>query len=197
MCLCDAFVYILQWPFFTQSGVQPDVTNSPLIINICTLNSIRRFTIINKLRQESMSSPIIRAASQGTAGGLLDRLLTRGLLASTYPDSAEYHSKIRNILAKPTTVYAGFDATSDSLHIGNLVSIMNLLNFQRQGHRVICVVGDATAKIGDPSGHSEDRSIIDDHVIKQNALKICDNLKYIFNNHREYISNNLKMEKPM
>ena len=61
------------------------------------------------------------------------------------------------ISAEPRCVYAGFDPTADSLHVGNLMVIMALLRAQRAGHQPIGLVGGATAKIGDPSGKSSER----------------------------------------
>jgi tyrosyl-tRNA synthetase len=67
-----------------------------------------------------------------------------------------------------TTAYIGFDPTADSLHIGNLVPIMLLSHFQRAGHKPIALVGGATGMIGDPSGKSEERKLLDANTIKHN-----------------------------
>src|SRR5436190_21278991 len=58
------------------------------------------------------------------------------------------------------TVYAGFDPTADSLHLGHVVPIMALAHFQRAGHRVIMLVGGATGMVGDTSGRSEERKLL-------------------------------------
>ena len=58
---------------------------------------------------------------------------------------------------KPTAVYAGFDPTAPSLHVGNLLILSSLLHFQRAGHQVVILLGGATARIGDPSGKNSDR----------------------------------------
>lgn len=121
-----------------------------------------------------------------TASSLLDKLMRRSLISGIYPESAEYRDKLRFMLQRPTTVYAGFDATSESLHVGNLATIMNLLHFQRNGHRVICVIGDATAQVGDPSGHTSDRTKIDKSVIEKNANSIEEILQRLFVNHQLY-----------
>lgn len=83
-------------------------------------------------------------------------------------------------------MYAGFDPTADSLHIGNLLVIMALIRLLRDGHRVICVVGDATAAIGDPSGKSEERPLLDDDVIAINSDGVSSDLNKIFANHFKY-----------
>lgn len=69
-------------------------------------------------------------------------------------------------------VYNGFDPTADSLHIGHLVPVMALAHFQRAGHRVIAVVGGATGMIGDPSGRSEERNLLDAAQIEHNLRGI-------------------------
>ncbi|MGE0431706.1 MAG: tyrosine--tRNA ligase [Planctomycetota bacterium] len=71
---------------------------------------------------------------------------------------------------EPWTVYCGFDPTSDSLHIGNLVSLMALRRFQLAGHKVIALVGGATGMIGDPSGRSEERNLLDEATLATNLV---------------------------
>src|SRR5262245_49695153 len=65
------------------------------------------------------------------------------------------------------TAYVGYDATADSLHIGNLVSIMMLRRLQQAGHRPIALMGGGTTKIGDPSGKDEMRSLVDATTINE------------------------------
>jgi tyrosyl-tRNA synthetase len=67
-----------------------------------------------------------------------------------------------------TSAYIGYDPTSDSLHIGNLASIMLLVHFQRSGHKPFALVGGATGMIGDPSGKSEERNLLDEKVLRYN-----------------------------
>jgi tyrosyl-tRNA synthetase len=71
------------------------------------------------------------------------------------------------------TVYAGFDPTSESLHVGSLVPLMYLRRFQRAGHRVIALVGGATGMIGDPSGKSEERNLLDVNALRRNVEGIA------------------------
>lgn len=71
-----------------------------------------------------------------------------------------------------TTAYVGIDPTADSLHIGHLVSIMILKHFQRCGHRPIAVVGGATGMIGDPSGKSLERNLLDEATLRHNQEAI-------------------------
>ena len=67
-----------------------------------------------------------------------------------------------------TAAYVGIDPTADSLHIGHLVSIMMLKHFQLAGHKPIALVGGATGMIGDPSGKSEERNLLDETVLRHN-----------------------------
>ncbi len=71
-----------------------------------------------------------------------------------------------------TTGYIGFDPTAASLHIGNLATIMLLKHFQLSGHKPIALVGGATGMIGDPSGKSEERNLLDEHVLRANQEEI-------------------------
>ena len=69
---------------------------------------------------------------------------------------------------KPRTVYSGFDPTSDSLHVGNLMPLMMLRRFQRAGHKVIALIGGATGMIGDPSGKSAERNLLNPEQLSHN-----------------------------
>lgn len=101
---------------------------------------------------------------------VLDILRERGLVeAITAPT-------LDGVLSEPTVVYAGFDPTSDSLQVGNFVTIMVLAHFQRQGHPVLAIVGGATGMIGDPSGKTTERSFLDAEQIERNLDGIRENL---------------------
>jgi tyrosyl-tRNA synthetase len=67
------------------------------------------------------------------------------------------------------TLYAGFDPTAESLHVGSLIPLLALRRFQRAGHRPIAVVGGATGMIGDPSGKSEERNLLDREALERNV----------------------------
>jgi len=85
---------------------------------------------------------------------LLEDLRWRGLVAQTTDESA-----LQDALAKPITLYIGFDPTAPSLHIGNLVVLLVLRRFQIAGHHPIALVGGATGLVGDPSGKNEERTL--------------------------------------
>ena len=72
----------------------------------------------------------------------------------------------------PRTVYAGFDPTSISLHVGNLMPLMMLRRFQKAGHKVIALIGGATGMIGDPSGKSAERNLLDEEQLQKNVAGI-------------------------
>lgn len=99
---------------------------------------------------------------------LLDELKARGLLfqCTALDELKERMSK------GPITIYVGFDPTADSLHIGNLVSLLTLMRFQRAGHHPIAVAGGATGMIGDPGGKSEERNLLSEEVLAHNVASI-------------------------
>jgi len=96
------------------------------------------------------------------------------------------------ILEKPAVLYAGFDPTADSLHIGHLMQIMTLSWFQRHGHTPIALVGGATAMIGDPSGKSRERNLLDEQTILRNQQAIKKQLQHFldFDDARALLVNN-------
>lgn len=101
---------------------------------------------------------------------VIDILEERGLLeAVTSPD-------IRKSVGKPLVAYAGFDPTSPSLQAGNLIAVLGLAHFQRCGHKVIAVVGGATGLIGDPSGKTAERDLLDCEEVERNLDGIRENL---------------------
>ncbi len=93
----------------------------------------------------------------------VEELTWRGMVHDIMPETAE-------TLAKGMTAgYIGFDPTADSLHIGSLVQIMILMHFQRYGHKPFALVGGATGMIGDPSGKSAERNLLDAKSLAQNC----------------------------
>ena len=94
---------------------------------------------------------------------LLDELRWRGLLFDQ-TEGAEAH-----LAETKVTAYIGFDPTSDSLHVGSLLPIMALVHLQRYGHTPIGLVGGATGMIGDPSGKSKERNLLDEATLRKNV----------------------------
>ena len=92
----------------------------------------------------------------------IDELKWRGLIHDSTPGLQEY------LKDSQRTAYIGFDPTSDSLHIGSLVPIILLAHFQKSGHQPIALVGGATGMIGDPSGKSIERNLLDEETLRNN-----------------------------
>lgn len=94
--------------------------------------------------------------------GFIDELKWRGMLHDVMPGTEEQLNK------EMTIGYIGFDPTSDSLGVGNLVQIMTLLHFQNSGHKPIALIGGATGMIGDPSFKNSERNLLDEEMLLHN-----------------------------
>ena len=92
----------------------------------------------------------------------VEELKWRGMVHDVMPETEEH------LLEQMRSAYVGFDPTADSLHIGNLVPIMLLAFFQRAGHKPVALVGGATGMIGDPSGKSSERNLLDEATLRHN-----------------------------
>jgi len=92
----------------------------------------------------------------------VEELQWRGMIHDIMPGTEEQLKK------EMTTAYVGIDPTADSLHIGHLVSVMMLKHFQIAGHRPVVLVGGATGMIGDPSGKSQERNLLDEPTLRHN-----------------------------
>jgi tyrosyl-tRNA synthetase len=106
---------------------------------------------------------------------ILDDLHARGLVQDT-TDEAVLR---RRLDEGPITVYCGFDPTADSLHIGNLVPLLLLRRFQQFGHVPIVLAGGATGMVGDPSGRSDERNLLDNETLNTNLAAIRSQLAAI------------------
>lgn len=96
----------------------------------------------------------------------VEELRWRGMLHDAMPGTEEQLAK------EMTSAYVGIDPTADSLHIGHLVSIMMLRHFQNAGHRPLALIGGATGMIGDPSGKSKERNLLDEESLRHNQESI-------------------------
>jgi tyrosyl-tRNA synthetase len=101
---------------------------------------------------------------------VIEELKWRGMIHNIMPGTEEQLNK------EMTVAYIGFDPTADSLHIGNLVQIMLLKHYQKAGHKPIALVGGATGMIGDPSGKSEERNLLDEDDLRKNQQAILKQL---------------------
>ena len=106
---------------------------------------------------------------------LIAELQWRGMIQDVIPGTEE------QLLKEMTTGYVGFDPTSDSLHVGSLLPIMLLVHLQKAGHRPIALVGGATGMVGDPSGKSAERNLLDEESLKKNIDGVSNQLKKFLN----------------
>jgi tyrosyl-tRNA synthetase len=100
----------------------------------------------------------------------VEELRWRGLLSDLIPETEQF------LLENKTTGYIGFDPTADSLHIGSLVPIILLKHFQLCGHKPIALVGGATGMVGDPSGKSSERNLLDEETLTKNIEGVKEQL---------------------
>jgi tyrosyl-tRNA synthetase len=106
---------------------------------------------------------------------LIEELKWRGMIQDVMPGTEE------QLLKEMTTGYVGFDPTSDSLHVGSLLPIMLLVHLQNAGHRPIALVGGATGMVGDPSGKSQERNLLDEQTLNKNITGVSNQLKKFLN----------------
>jgi len=106
------------------------------------------------------------------SNNFIDEIKWRGMIHDIMPGFEDF------LKGNIRSAYIGFDPTSNSLHIGHLVPIMLLAHFQRSGHRPIALVGGATGMIGDPSGKSSERNLLDEATLKTNQKQIKDQLAH-------------------
>ena len=111
----------------------------------------------------------------------------RGMVHDMMPGTEEELNK------GMAAAYIGFDPTADSLHIGNMVQIMTLVHFQRCGHKPIALVGGATGMVGDPSGKSQERNLLDEATLNHNLACVKAQLEKFLdfsgNNAAEVVNN--------
>ena len=112
---------------------------------------------------------------------LIEELRWRGLIQDIMPGTEE------QLLNERMSGYVGFDPTSDSLHIGSLVPILLLVHLQRAGHKPIALVGWATGMVGDPTGKSQERNLLNEAVLQKNLEGIKKQLRKFL----DFDSNNL------
>ncbi len=109
------------------------------------------------------------------AKNLVEELRWRGMVHDIMPGTEEQLEK------EMTSAYIGFDPTSDSLHIGSLVPIILLVHLEKSGHKPIALVGGATGMIGDPSGKSDERNLLNEETLAKNVNGIKNTLARFLN----------------
>ncbi len=100
----------------------------------------------------------------------VEELQWRGMIHDVMPGTEEH------LMEQMRSAYVGIDPTADSLHIGHLVGVMMLKHFQASGHRPIALIGGATGMIGDPSGKSDERNLLDEETLRHNQEAIKEQL---------------------
>ncbi len=120
-----------------------------------------------------------------TTNALLDDLAARGLIH----DTTDRDRLAERMNSGPIVVYAGFDPTADSLHVGNLVPLLLLRRFRDAGHEAIALAGGATGMIGDPSGRSEERNLLDEATLAANLEGITPQLVQILGDGATFVDN--------
>jgi len=115
---------------------------------------------------------------------LLTELKNRELIHSLSDEAG-----IKTLLEKPITFYCGFDPTAASLHIGSLLPLLTLKRLSEAGHKPIALIGTATGMIGDPSGKSEERNLIDSAAVKKNAAGLQKQIKAILGKEAKIVEN--------
>lgn len=106
---------------------------------------------------------------------IIEELRWRGMIQDIMPGTEEQLKK------EVTTGYIGFDPTATSLHIGSLVPILLLMHLQKAGHKPLALIGGATGMIGDPSGKSEERNLLDEDTLEKNVAGIKAQLERFLN----------------
>lgn len=101
----------------------------------------------------------------------IEELRWRGMIHDMMPGTEDALNK------QVSAGYIGFDPTADSLHIGHLVQIMTLVHFQRAGHRPLALIGGATGMVGDPSGKSAERNLLDETTLNHNVACVREQMK--------------------
>ena len=105
----------------------------------------------------------------------VEELKWRGMIHDIMPGTQEQFEK------EMTSAYIGFDPTADSLHIGSLVQIMILVHLQRCGHKPFALIGGATGMVGDPSGKSKERNLLDEKTLNHNLVCVQKQLEQFLN----------------
>jgi tyrosyl-tRNA synthetase len=105
---------------------------------------------------------------------LFEELTWRGLVQQTTAEN------LSEVLQAPTTMYVGFDPSAPSLHVGSLMPLTGMAHFRRHGHQVIALVGGATGMIGDPSGKTSERKLLDAVAVAENARRLREQIRHFF-----------------
>ncbi|CCC68279.1 hypothetical protein NCAS_0B01950 [Naumovozyma castellii] len=128
--------------------------------------------------------------STACRSNILSELKQRGLVSQISQPESWLSSRLKE--GKKIKLYCGVDPTAKSLHLGNLVPLMVLLNFYVRGHDIVTLVGGATGRVGDPSGRKSERSAMEDLVRETNVNSIGKQLQRFFLKGKEYYETKIR-----
>lgn len=136
------------------------------------------------------------------AGSFYDILLPMAKLSEVLKERGYVHQFSASTLEEVTdstkrSVYLGIDPSADSLHVGNLQAMLVLRRFLEDGHKVVLLIGGGTGMIGDPSGKSEERNLLDDDTIRKNSDAIAAQAKKLFGGLDFTMVNNADWLRPL
>ncbi|KAI0268738.1 hypothetical protein BC834DRAFT_932939 [Gloeopeniophorella convolvens] len=141
---------------------------------------VRRVRLNRRVPRQCLSSTSRRGVA--TQAELLDELSSRGFVSQvTKPEQLQSFLRDRS-----RVVYSGIDPTATSLHVGHILPMMCLVHFHIRGHRVIPLIGGATALIGDPSGRSTERPLMEEALVQDNMTKLTASVQRFFERARGY-----------
>ena len=127
---------------------------------------------LRRCRAAGIKDPVDVTGNVGThKSSVYSELQARGLI-----ESCTNETLLQGKATKPLRVYCGFDPTADSLHVGNLLGIIVLSWFERHGHYPVALIGGATGRVGDPSGKSSERPLLDEVALARNSEAISGTL---------------------
>lgn len=143
------------------------------------LTTIRQTNVVtprcaktNLFLNRFVSKPIYKTVNHRIISmTLIEELRWRGMIQDIMPGTEDQLNR------EMTTGYIGFDPTADSLHIGSLVPILLLVHLQRAGHKPIALIGGATGMVGDPSGKSEERNLLNEETLQHNIAGVRSQLQ--------------------
>uniref|UniRef100_A0A182QLZ4 Tyrosine--tRNA ligase n=1 Tax=Anopheles farauti TaxID=69004 RepID=A0A182QLZ4_9DIPT len=164
--------------------------------NLILSKLIFMFACVRAYRRKVSLQTLFQCSVRCQSEGNLLKLKERGFIQDVFP--AETIDKAGSMLGSTSqSIYAGFDPTADSLHVGNLLVLVGLLHAQRAGHQPIALVGGATGLIGDPSGRKTERQQLETTTVQRNVDSIKQQIETIFSNHQRLFWNKSGKLKPV
>lgn len=151
---------------------------------------VQKFTIVSKPSHRLISRTFYRALT--TKNDILQILRERGLIQQVSQPESVLTQKLLN--GDKIKLYCGADPTAKSLHLGNLLPLMILLNFYIRGHDVVSLIGGATGKVGDPSGRKTERDVIEENKRQENIERIVSQFKKFFTNGVKYYESRMQSQ---